>query len=238
MNEPTQSPIKKPPMQEEGLVEWFMDVFLPRFGRQSLYVVSGIAVVVLGTLYFNKARDTRQAHENKELGRAFVYYDRHQLDSAEAALSVFVKANRSALVMDKANLMLGQIFYEGKRYDDAIKAFGAVEVSTSHALISSGAMHGLAASYIQKKDFAKAAEILETFVSKFMRKTGAPSERVSGSEVVDLSPAVPNALWKLALCYRELKNPEKAKITAKKIVDVYPDTRESMDATRLIAQLP
>src|SRR5690606_29178267 len=98
--------------------------------------------------------------------------------------------------------------------------------------------HGLASSHIQKKDYARAAEYLESFVSRFGRKTGNPAENLVGKEVVDLAPSVPNALWKLALSYRELKNADKAKSAAEKLVKVYPESREAYEAKRLLAQLP
>jgi TolA-binding protein len=239
MNSPKAPSTENPPAQETGLVEWFLDEFIPRFGKQSLYVLGALAIVVGGSFYLNNSRDAQTARENKELGQAYVFISQERPDSAEAFLTQFLKSSHSRLVQDKANLLLGTVLYGKGKYDDAIKAFGAVDLSSSkHALISSGALHGLAASYIEKKDYAKAAELLETFVSRFMRKSGKPSEKVEGKEVADLSPAVPNALWKLALCYHELKNEDKAKATADKLIKIYPESKEAFDATRLLAQLP
>lgn len=232
-------PTEKPPVEENGLVLWFLDDFVPRYGKQALYVLGGVLLVVLGALYFKGSRESRQAEENKELGQAYTYYAEDKADSAEAFLSAFVRKSHSRLVQDKANLMLGKIYYSKGRYDDAIKAYGAVDHGAKdRPLVASGALHGLASSYIQKKDYAKAAESLEKFVATFMRKTGDPKEKIAGNEVVDLSPVVPNALWKLTLCYRELKDAAKAKATAEKLVKVYPESREAYDATRLLAQIP
>ncbi|MDB5050421.1 MAG: hypothetical protein JWO30_3492 [Fibrobacteres bacterium] len=239
MNLFKQTPDAKAPAQEVGLVDWFMDDFWPRFGKQSVYVLLGIAVVVAGFAWYNNDRVEQQGKENKELGPAFVYYSEDKLDSAETFLSAFVKTSHSRLVQDKANLMLGQINYSKGKYDDAIRAFSLVDLAnTKQPLISSGAMHGLASSYIQNKNYPLAAETLEKFVSTFGRRTASPMEKVAGKEVADLSPAVPNALWKLTLVYRESKNPEKEKATAAKLVAIYPESRESFDATRLLAQIP
>ena len=227
------------PDTEAGLAEWFMDDFWPKFGKQASYVLVGVAVIVAGAVWYNGDRVVQQSKENKELGPAYVYYSEDKNDSAQAFLTSFLKSSHSRLVTDKANLMLGQIAYANGKYDDAIKAFSQVDLAnTDHPLISSGAMHGLASSYIQNKNYALAAETLEKFVSRFGRRSGSPSEKVAGKEVTDLSPAVPNALWKLALSYRELKDTEKSKSTAKKLVSVYPESKEAFDATRLLAQLP
>lgn len=238
MNLTKQAPDKeKLKDQEASLIDWFMVDFWPRFGKQTSYVLVGIAIVVSGVVWFNNDRIASSARENKQLGPAYILYSEDRLDSTESFLTAFVKTGHTRIVQDKANLMLGQIFYNKGQYDQAIQAFGSVDLS-SPALIASGALHGLAACYIQKKDYTQAAENLEKFVSKFELRTGAPTEKVEGKEVADLSPAVPNALWKLTLAYRELKNSEKEKATAEKLVKVYPESKEAFEATRLLAQLP
>lgn len=230
---------EQPPVRENGITEWFMDEFVPRFGKQALMALGGVAVVVAGIVWFQGSRDASEARENKELGPAYVYYSQDKLDSALAFLSGFVQRSHSRSVQDKANLMLGKIHYAQGRYDEAIKAYSAVDHGAKdRPLVASGALHGLASSHIQKKDYAKAAGLLEQFVSDFGRRKGNPEERIAGKEIVDLSPVVPNALWKLALCYKEMKDTAKAKAAAEKLVKIYPESREAYDANKLLAQLP
>lgn len=239
MNLFKQTPAAKTPEQEASLVDWFLVDFWPRFGKQTVYALLAIAVVVSAIVWFKSDRVNQQVRENKELGPAFIYLSEDKLDSAETFLSGFVKASHSRLVQDKANLMLGQVFYSKGRYDDAIKTFGLVDLENAdQPLLSSGALHGMASSQIQKKEYAQAAENLEKFVARFGRKTANPAERVSGKEVVDLSPVVPNAMWKLALCYRELKDISKAKAIANKLMAIYPESREAYEAKRFLAQIP
>lgn len=234
-----QSTTEQPPVHENGFVEWFLDHFVPRFGKQALIALAGVLVVVAGIVWFKGSREASEARENKELGPAYVYYSQDKLDSALAFLTVFVQKSHSRAVQDKANLMLGKIHFNQGRYDDAIKAYGAVDHGAKdRPLVASGALHGLASSHIQKKDHAKAAELLEKFVADFGRRKGKPEEKIVGKEIVDLSPVVPNALWKLALCYKELKDTTKAKAAAEKLVKIYPESREAYDANRLLAQLP
>ena len=239
MNQPTPPSQEKTQVQETGLVEWFTDEFVPRFGKQSLYVLAGVILVAGAVMYFNNSREAQQVKENKELGQAFAYLSHDQNDSAEAFLADFVKQSHSRLVQDKANLMLGSVRYSLGKYDEAIQAYGQVTpADKDRALVSSGALHGLASSHMQKKDYAKAAELLESFLARFMRKTGNPAEKVEGREVADLSPAAPNALWKLALCHRELKQMDKSKAAAEKLIRIYPETREAFEAKRFLAQIP
>ncbi len=234
-----QPPTENLPSQENSLATWFMDDFWPRYGKVALIVVGVVLVVVGGFFWFQNSRENAQARENKELGLAYVYLGEDKVDSAEAFLSAFVQKSHSRDVQDKANLMLGKIQYGKGKYDEAIKSYGAVNPGDKdRALVSSGALHGLASSYIQKKDYAKAAEVLEKFVATFGVRTGNPKEKLAGKEVVDLSPVVPNALWKLTLCYKELKDNAKAKATAEKLIKIYPDSREAYEANRFLAQLP
>ncbi len=234
-----QETAEKVPVPDASLVDWFMIEFWPRFGKQTTYLLLGIAVVVSVGVWYNNDRLASQAKENKLLGQAYLLYSEDKTDAAETFLNSFLKTGHSRLVQDKANLMLGQILYSKAKYDQAIKVFSLVDLSdTKHSLVASGALHGVAASYIQIKDYGKAVESLEKFVSLFGRRTGDPSEKVEGKEVTDLSPAVPNALWKLTLSYRELKNDPKAKSSAEKLVKIYPESKEAFDATRLLAQMP
>ncbi|MBW8889505.1 MAG: tetratricopeptide repeat protein [Fibrobacteres bacterium] len=239
MNLFKQDQAAKAPDKEAGLVEWFLDVFWPRFGKQTSYLLLAIAVVIAVGVWWNGDRLQSQAKENKELGKAYIYFSEDKYDSTESFLNAFVKASHSRLVQDKANLMLGQVQYAKAKYDDAIKSFSQIDGgNTDQPLVSSGALHGLASCYIQNKNYALATETLEKLVSQFGKRTGNPEEKVAGHEKVDLAPSVPNALWKLTLCYRELKNTEKEKATAQKLVKAYPESRESFDATRLLAQIP
>ncbi len=160
------------------------------------------------------------------------------LPAAESALLGFLAASPSGIAADKANLYLGKVYYSQQRYDDAIAAYAKVgKGKKSTALIYSGALHGRAAASMQKRDYATAASLLEELVSDFGDRTGDPEEKIEGEEVVDRSPTVPNALFKLALCYRELGQTDKAKATAEKLARIYPETREGKDATKLLAIL-
>jgi TolA-binding protein len=238
MNLLNENPEAKAATKDASLVDWFVDDFWPRFGKQVSYALPVIIVIVAGAVWFNNDRVKQASQENKQLGPAYVYYSEDKNDSALAFLTKFLATSHSRLVQDKANLLLGQIQYGNGKYDEAIKAFSQVDLAnTDQPLISSGAMHGLASCYIQNKNYPLAVETLEKFVSRFGRRTGKPSEKVAGGEVADLSPSVPNALWKLALSYREMKDVEKSKATAKKLVAIYPESREAFDATRLLAQL-
>jgi TolA-binding protein len=157
------------------------------------------------------------------------------LDSAEFFLKSFVDGSHKQIVLSKAYLLLGNAQYSQQKYQEAIDSYQMVKGSPDkHSLLTSGALHGLAASYMQLKEYPKAIELLEEFVDTYMKRTGSLEDRSSNREPQDLSPAVPNVLWKLALCYKFIDQPEKAKLMCQKLVNTYKDTDEAAKAERLL----
>jgi TolA-binding protein len=225
-------------VEDDRLSEWFTDVFVPQYGKQAGMALAAVAVAMIAWFSWNGIQEKSAQTSNRQLGKAYVYLTQNRLDSASAALLDVLHEGPGGLAEAKANLLLGKVRYGQARYDEALKAYEAVTVSSSsYPLVASGALHGMAACYMQKKDYTKAAAALETFVSDFGKRTGDPEEKLADKEVADPTPVMPNALWKLTLCYRELKNNEKAKATAEKLSRIYPASREGGDALRLLAQL-
>jgi TolA-binding protein len=223
---------------EDRLTEWFMDVFVPQYGKQAGIVIATVAIGLMAWFGYRGMSNKAEHTANRMLGKAYVFLSQENLDSAAAALQDVLNDGPGGVAESKAHLLLGNVRYSQGRFDDALKSYSAVKVSsTRYPLIASGALHGLAAASMEKKDYAKAVEYLEKFVHDFGRRSGNPSEKLAGEEVVDPVPAMPNALWKLALCYRELKDNAKAKAIAEKLVKVYPESREGADAAKLIVQL-
>jgi tetratricopeptide (TPR) repeat protein len=233
----------KPPLppvdMETSLVEWFTDDFYPRYSKQ-IWVVAGTVIAAVAVYFiYTSTAESRAMEANRDLGPVYVLLSEQRLPEAEQALTEFLRKGPTALARDKANLFLGKVYYEGQKYDQAIEAYGKVEAGNdeSTGLLYSGALHGLAASHMQKKDYAKAVEVLNDLMARFMRRTGDPAENLAGQEVLDLSPSLPNVLWKQALCYRELNQPEKAKAAVEKLRKAYPDSREAQDGLKLLAML-
>ena len=209
-----------------------------RYARQ--IVIAGVVIVVavaawvvVGTMKKNQAEA-----DNKRLGEAYVMLRQENLPAAEQALKNFLATDPSGLARDKANLFLGKLYYSQQRYDEALEAYSAVEDrGEASALIHAGALHGVAAARMQKTDYAGAVEALMELVSSYGERTGDPRENLAGEEAVDLAPNVPNALWKLALCHRELGQAAEAREAAERLVKAYPGSREATDAAKLLAVL-
>jgi TolA-binding protein len=209
-----------------------------RYTKQILVAVVAIVVVAAVWLGMSSVRKQQAEADNKRLGDIYVLLREENLPAAEQAIVTFLAENPSGLAADKANLFLGKVYYSQQRYDEALTAYGAVKKrGKSVALLHAGALHGLAAAHMQKGQYAEAVKALDELVAAYGARTGDPKENLAGEEIVDFSPNVPNALWKLALCHRELGQTAQAKAAAERLVKAHPGTREAADAAKLLAVL-
>ena len=236
-----ENPVKTslPPLgKSSSLWDWFIGEFYPRYEKQVLGAAGAIILVVLGYFLWNYNHQRSEIADNKKLGAAYVYIEKGQFGEAEKALTLFVAQGHTNLAQDKANLYLGKTYYEQQKYDQAQEAYGKVgKGSKNTRLLYLGALHGKAACQMQKKDYVGAIQTLDQFIALGMIRAGNPKENLAGKEVVDLTPAIPNALWKEALCYRELGQMDKVKATVEKLQKVYPDSREAQDGAKLLAMV-
>ncbi len=223
-------------VKSSSLKDWFVDDFYPRYDKQLWQVLGAIVLAVAVYFIWSYNHQKSQTAENKKLGAAYVLLARGNLADGEKALNEFLATGPSGLARDKANLYLGKAYYDQQQYDLSLAAYGKVgKDGKATALVYSGALHGIAACYMQKKDYAQAVTTLDAFVKFCMRRTGNPKENMDGEEVMDLSPAVPIALWIEALCYRELGQPDQVKAVVATLQKAYPDSPEAQDGMKLLA---
>ncbi|MFC1584014.1 tol-pal system YbgF family protein [Fibrobacterota bacterium] len=223
------------PSVEAVLRDWISSEFINKFGKKAGIFLVVVAVAVSAFIYQRRSAKEKTFTRNKQLGKAYVLYSQNKLDSAEKFLMDFIATPHSQLVQSKAYLLLGNARYLLKKYEESLDSYLKVSGSPDNqSLITSGALHGIASCYMQMGDYDKAAVKLEEFVTVYMNRTGDLKQRSAGREPADLSPAVPNALWKLALCYQQIKEPEKTRNICDKLIKVYGETEEAVKAARLL----
>jgi tetratricopeptide (TPR) repeat protein len=198
-----------------------------------------VVVVVAGLLY---ARSTREhAHEKfrEPLGQAFYYVNTQNYDSALVKLDEITQ-DRSAkgLVLAKASLMKGQIFYDRGQYEWSMDAYGtALRHARTITLVASAARHGQAAALMQLNRYEEAAAAWESYLSDYAHKTGNIKDRFQEKEPNDLAMNIPDVLWKLALTYQALDQTDKVRSVCERLVQVYGDSRAAVQARKLLAVL-
>ncbi len=193
-----------------------------------------VAVVIFAAIFggINKfSNDSKQSNinENKDLGQAYVYMTRKQNDSAIIFINDLLASPHAKIVSAKANLLLGQAQYNLGKYNESLTAYKkVVELASDVNLLYSGAQHGIGASYMQLGEDQSAIASYETFIQTFMKKTD--QDRFAS----DLSVAVPNVLWKLALLYKKSENNEKVKEKCLSLIKFYGKNLEAQNAARLL----
>lgn len=201
------------------LVGWFSKDFWPKYGKISNYVLIA-AIAALAYWYYqnNQAKMLLPADANVE-GAAAVAALQGNIDGEKKALESSIPKVQTPAIRGQAELRLGNLNYAQGKYDEADKWFAKAAVDGAELpLVQSGAQHGSAAVLMQKGNYAAAAAKWENFVNQWgKRKAGVLPE----GENEDLVPTVPDALWQMALCYKEVGQNDKAKAALNKILAVY-----------------
>jgi TolA-binding protein len=218
---------------------YFRQEFLPKHGTKLLVVLVAIVAIIFGVQQWQSRSKAAELALNENLGKAFNFVYENKSDSAAAALEALLnKSDASKLQQAKAALLLGNLQFQRKDFDGAAKSFERVIATAGDAeLLRSAAEHGLATTAIEKKDYAKAAALLEAFVKAYGKRTGDLEERFTKEEPADAVVTVPDALWKLTLVYSELQKPEQAKASAEKLLKIYGNSRQATQAKKFLATL-
>lgn len=222
--------------QLEATWHWVRTQLVPQHGTKLMAVV---VILVLGLIFFQKQQASvaqTVVAQREELGVAFDHLYRTQNDSAEILLEAFLsKPDLDPLLQAKAALLLGNLKYRKADFAAAQGFFQKAQASSEGLpLIESAAEHGLASVEMEQKNFEAAAQKWEAFVAKYEKRTGDLQARYAGEEPVNLVVSIPDALWKLTLCYQELQNEAKMKATAEKLVAVYGKSKQAQQAQKIL----
>lgn len=238
MAKTTSSEPETPPVPAASFVDWVTDDFLPRHGRTAGWVLGVVVLGVVGYFVASKQKHAAEIAANRELGEGLVAFSSEDPAKAVAAFQTYLQSgNAKGSAEQKAELLMAKSLYRQGKWEEAYQAYEKVGQPAEMPLLGAAALHGMAACRMQTKAYDQAVPLLEKLVSDYMRRSGKPTDDLAGEEVADLSPVIPNALWKLALCRRELGNQEAAREAAKKLVAAYPASREAQEASRFLALL-
>lgn len=223
----------------EARFHYFRQEFFPKHGAKLLVVLVVVVAAIIGIQQYQSRAKGAELALNEDLGKAFNYLYQNKSDSAASALeALLAKPGASKLQQAKAALLLGNLQFQRKDYDAATKSFERVLANAGDVVVlSSAAEHGMATAAMEKKDFAKAAQLLESFVKNYGKRTGNLEDRYAKEEPADAIVTVPDALWKLSLVYVELQKPDQAKATAEKLLKVYGSSRQATQAKKFLATL-
>jgi len=230
---------KAAPNSAESWFEYLKADFWPQHGTKVLVVLVLVAVAVFAVVQHLDSSLRKESAMAEELGRVLDYMYVGKSDSALAAFeSSMQNGTLKGLPLAKAALLAGNIYLQNSRLDSAeILYKQAAKNASGVEIIASAAEHGLAVVAMERQNYPEAISLLNEFVKKYGKRTGDLAKRYAKTEPVDMVPTVPDAMWKLTLCYMETNDIEKAKQTANKLLKIYGDSPKAADASKLLATL-
>ncbi|MDR2554845.1 MAG: tetratricopeptide repeat protein [Fibromonadaceae bacterium] len=223
----------------ESLFEYIKEDFFPRHGTKVIIILFIVVTAVFALIRQLGANAEKEAAMAEELGRGLEYM---YIGKGDSALMAFESAIQSGtlngLPLAKAALLAGNLHLQTENLDSAEIMYKLVIANAPKVeLISSAAEHGLAVVAMERQNYPEAISRLNEFVNKYGKRTGNLSKRYAKTEPTDKISTVPDALWKLTLCYLETGDKEKAKQTAEKLLAIYGDSQKAADASKLLATL-
>jgi len=223
----------------EARFHFLRQEFLPKHGIKIVAVLLVVVLAIFAGVQYQAKSKATSLLLNEDLGRAFNFIYDGKTDSANVALeTLLAKSGLNNLQQAKAALLLGNLQLQKGQFDAAGVSFARSQSTAGSAvLIKSGAEHGLATVSIEKKDYTKAAEQLESFVKTYGKRTGDLEDRFAKTEPGDEITTVPDAMWKLTLVYAELQKNDQAKATAEKLVKIYGASRQAAMAKKFLGTL-
>jgi len=230
---------KAAPNSAESWFEFIKTDFWPRHGTKVIIALVLVVVAIFATIQHLDSSLKKESAMAEELGKGLDYIYVGKGDSALAAFEGAIQSGAlKGLSLAKAALLSGNLYLQNSRLDSAeILYKQALANASGVELIASAAEHGLAVVAMEKQNYSEAISLLNQFVNKYGKRTGDLAKRYSKTEPVDMVPTVPDALWKLTLCYLETKDTDKAKQTAQKLLKIYGDSPKAADASKLLATM-
>ncbi|NLB64641.1 MAG: tetratricopeptide repeat protein [Fibrobacter sp.] len=219
---------------------WLQNLDKEFFQRHSSKFMVVAVIIALGIFGFNQYSQHQKAQSalfNEKMGQAYNFVYENKSDSASQVLAEIITQSKG-LNLAKASLLLGNIKFQSNDFVAAQNLYQqSVNAAGKSVLIASAAEHGLAAAAMEQKNYDLATRLLENFVRKYGKRSGNLQERYSENEKADISVMVPDALWKLTLCYNEMQKTDLAKAKAEHLVKVYADSRLAVNARKFLATL-
>jgi tetratricopeptide (TPR) repeat protein len=223
----------------ESLFEYLKEDFFPRHGTKVIIILFIVVTAIFALIQQIGTAAEKETAMAEELGKGLDYMYIGKGDSALIAFENAIQSgNLKGLPLAKASLLAGNLHLQNENLDSAeILYKQAISNASGVEIISSAAEHGLAVVAMERQNYSEAISLLNEFANKYGKRTGDLAKRYAKSEPVDKIPTVPDALWKLTLCYLETDDKENAKQTVQKLLKIYGDSPKAADASKLLATL-
>lgn len=210
-------------MKEDKLVTTYFRVndYISKHSREVSYVAIGIVAILV--LLFLMIRSKREAEQNAsvELAKAKMEYARQAYPAAIDILKKLVENFDGTNSAGAGMIYLAHAYMKTQDYVNAENAFAAyLDDYDDDRMLSAAAAAGIAATYDERKEYAKAAELYEKAARRY-------ADLIHGQIL----------LMDAARCHALAGNKQAARGAIQRILEKYPKTAIVEDAKTYLAEL-
>jgi tetratricopeptide (TPR) repeat protein len=214
--------LTKREMKEDKLVTaWFkLSDWVAQHTREILMAVGGVAAVMALIFFFNwmKSRDEQNAAEKFAQARA--EYNQSNYAAAIPILEKLVSEYGGTKSSGMATIYLANAYMQTRDYANAEKYYQRyLDDGGDDPILGVSAAFGVAATYEERGDFAKAAKLYDEAANDY-----------------DDSYRAPQLLMNAARCYKQANQVEPARRALQKLINKYPKSNLVEDAKLLLAE--
>ncbi len=195
---------KKQEMREDPVLEFLFKVKEYVTKNANTLVGVGIAVVLVAgfLLVYSQMKRSSQEKASEAFGQAMIAYNNRAADKAVEQFGIVADNYKSTPESAMSAYMLGSIYFNVGRFDEAITWFEtAASRKTAADFISGESLEGIAGCYEAKGDLPKAI--------------GYYQQALDDSRIKYRFAAIS---WKLALLNQKMNNGERAKTLCQQII--------------------
>lgn len=211
-------------MKEDGLVTttFKFTEFVQKRSGEFLIAGAGLVVVVLVVLFLISSNKSRNQKAAELLGKARVELESGEFQAATTDLQNIWRSYKGTDAAQEALYLLGNSYYYGKDYDQALQYFQEFvsRYPKADPLLLSGAYSGIGDCHVQKKEYGQAAE----------------SYLQAASKIKD-DLLIPSLLLSTAQAYSYANQQDKAKELYERIITKYPNSKLVTQARLELAEI-
>lgn len=210
-------------MKEDKLVTfWFQALdFIQNHTREIAIGVAAVTVAIAVSAWHSHQQEQNEESASVVLAKARAAYDNQQLDLAIKYFGEVVNSHENTSSAKLAMIMLGNAFMQEAEYQSAEEYYRKfLDNYGSDPLLSPAAAAGIAATYDERGEYAKAGELYEQAARKYAASYRAPE-----------------LLMRAARCFRLVGDSDATLRVINLLLEKYPKSEVVEDAKLVKAEM-
>jgi len=207
--------------QDKLVTTWFkVNDWLRQHTREVVMIVGGVALVIGLLIFFNWMKTSDEQNAAEKLAQARAEYNKSNYTAAIPILEKLVSEYGGSQSTGMAMIYLANAYMHTKDYANAEKYYNKyLDDGDNDPILAISAAFGVAATYEERGEFAKAATLYDKAANEY-----------------DASYRAPQLLMSAARCYKQANQAEPARRALQKLIDKYPKSNLVEDAKLLLAE--